>query len=98
MARVSEHRHYSLANSYSTDPVALVTREREDREIDRRLLPMASVTDPTARRDALVERLFMNAIGAFDLFSVYVGDRLGLYRIIADEGPLGRVSGPTGRL
>jgi len=49
---------------------------------------MASVTDSTERRDALVERLFMNAVGAFDLFSVYLGDRLGLYRIVADQGPL----------
>jgi 2-polyprenyl-3-methyl-5-hydroxy-6-metoxy-1,4-benzoquinol methylase len=49
---------------------------------------MASVADSTERRDALVERLFMNAVGAFDLFSVYVGERLGLYRIIADDGPL----------
>jgi 2-polyprenyl-3-methyl-5-hydroxy-6-metoxy-1,4-benzoquinol methylase len=49
---------------------------------------MASVAESTERRDALVERLFMNAIGAFDLFSVYVGDRLGLYRILADRGPL----------
>lgn len=31
---------------------------------------MATVADPTERRDALVERLFMNAVGAFDLFSV----------------------------
>jgi hypothetical protein len=29
---------------------------------------MAGVADSTERRDALVERLFMNAIGAFDLF------------------------------
>jgi 2-polyprenyl-3-methyl-5-hydroxy-6-metoxy-1,4-benzoquinol methylase len=49
---------------------------------------MASVTDSTERRDALVERLFMNAVGAFDLFSVYLGDRLGFYRIVADQGPL----------
>jgi ubiquinone/menaquinone biosynthesis C-methylase UbiE len=49
---------------------------------------MASVADTTGRRDALVERLFMNAIGMFDLLSVYVGDRLGLYRVLADEGPL----------
>jgi hypothetical protein len=34
---------------------------------------VASVADSTERRDALVERLFMNAIGAFDLFSVYIG-------------------------
>ena len=49
---------------------------------------MASVADSTERRDALVERLFLNAVGAFDLFSVYLGDRLGLYRVIADDGPL----------
>jgi 2-polyprenyl-3-methyl-5-hydroxy-6-metoxy-1,4-benzoquinol methylase len=49
---------------------------------------MASVAHSTERRDALVERLFMNAVGAFDLFSVYLGGRLGLYRAIADEGPL----------
>jgi 2-polyprenyl-3-methyl-5-hydroxy-6-metoxy-1,4-benzoquinol methylase len=49
---------------------------------------MTSVADSTERRDALVERLFMNAVGAFDLFSVYDGERLGLYRIIADDGPL----------
>jgi len=49
---------------------------------------MATVADTTAQRDALVERLFMNAIGAFDLFSVYVGDTLGLYRTLAAKGPL----------
>ena len=46
------------------------------------------MADPVERRDALIERLFTNAIGAFDLFSVYLGDRLGLYRVIADEGPI----------
>jgi 2-polyprenyl-3-methyl-5-hydroxy-6-metoxy-1,4-benzoquinol methylase len=49
---------------------------------------MATAADSTERRDALVGRLFMNAIGAFDLFSVYIGERLGLYRIMSDEGPL----------
>jgi 2-polyprenyl-3-methyl-5-hydroxy-6-metoxy-1,4-benzoquinol methylase len=49
---------------------------------------MAQVADATERRDALVERLFMNAIAAFDLFSVYVGDVLGLYRTLAEKGPL----------
>lgn len=38
------------------------------------------------RRDALVERLFGAAIGAFDLCGVYVGDRLGLYRVLAGSG------------
>ncbi|HZC28693.1 MAG TPA: hypothetical protein VE269_03050, partial [Gaiellaceae bacterium] len=46
------------------------------------------MADPAARRDALVERLFIDAVAAFDLFSVYVGDRLGLYRALADSGPL----------
>jgi hypothetical protein len=49
---------------------------------------MAPVADPTERRDALVERLFLNAAGAFDFFSVYVGDTLGFYRGLADKGPL----------
>ena len=49
---------------------------------------MAGVVDATERRDALVERLFMNAIGAFDLFSVYLGDVLGLYRALSERGPL----------
>src|SRR5256885_13354840 len=40
------------------------------------------------RRDALVERLFMDAVGAFDLISVYLGDVLGLYRALADKGAL----------
>jgi 2-polyprenyl-3-methyl-5-hydroxy-6-metoxy-1,4-benzoquinol methylase len=49
---------------------------------------VASVAGSTERRDALVERLFMNAIGAFDLFSVFLGVRLGLYQALADQGAL----------
>ena len=49
---------------------------------------MASAADATERRDALVERLSLDAIGAFDLFSVHIGERLGLYRALADKGPL----------
>jgi 2-polyprenyl-3-methyl-5-hydroxy-6-metoxy-1,4-benzoquinol methylase len=49
---------------------------------------MAEVKEAAERRDALVERLSANAIGAFDLFSVYLGDVLGLYRALADRGPL----------
>ena len=49
---------------------------------------MATAADPAERRDALVERLFIDAIGAFDLFSVHIGERLGLYRALDDEGPL----------
>jgi hypothetical protein len=56
---------------------------------------MATAAGATERRDALVERLFMDAIGAFDLFSAYVGDVLGLYRALADKGPA-HVSGARG--
>jgi 2-polyprenyl-3-methyl-5-hydroxy-6-metoxy-1,4-benzoquinol methylase len=49
---------------------------------------MASAPAAVERRDALAERLFLNAIGAFDLFSVYLGDRLGLYRALADHGAM----------
>jgi hypothetical protein len=49
---------------------------------------MAATAGSTERRDALVERLFTDAIGAFDLLSVYLGDVLGLYRVLTDKGPL----------
>lgn len=44
--------------------------------------------DPAAeaRRDALAGRLFEAALGAFDLQAVYLGDRLGLYRALAEGG------------
>jgi SAM-dependent methyltransferase len=35
------------------------------------------------RREALVRKLSADAIGALDLFCVYIGDRLGLYRALA---------------
>jgi SAM-dependent methyltransferase len=48
---------------------------------------MTTTTSTDARRDALVERLFGSALGAMDLLCVYLGDRLGMYRALADEGP-----------
>src|SRR5512132_2305482 len=45
-----------------------------------------SASPSTAACDALVERLFQAAVATFDLFSVYLGDRLGLYRALADCG------------
>jgi 2-polyprenyl-3-methyl-5-hydroxy-6-metoxy-1,4-benzoquinol methylase len=35
-----------------------------------------------------VERLFDASLGAIDVFTVYVGDRLGLYRALSELGPL----------
>lgn len=40
------------------------------------------------QRDAFIERFFQSAAGAFCLFSIYIGDRLGLYRALAEAGPL----------
>ncbi|GAC1666828.1 MAG: class I SAM-dependent methyltransferase [Candidatus Limnocylindrales bacterium] len=44
-----------------------------------------AATERTA--DALVGRLFESALGMFEVMSVYIGDRLGLYRVLADGGP-----------
>ena len=41
-------------------------------------------TDAASRRDALAERLVGAVIATFDLQAVYIGDRLGLYRVLAD--------------
>jgi len=40
--------------------------------------------DPAA---ALADRLFQDMTGALELFTVYLGDRLGLYRVLAADGP-----------
>jgi len=34
----------------------------------------------------LAERLFLDAVGAFELYTVYLGERLGLYRTLAEGG------------
>jgi SAM-dependent methyltransferase len=39
------------------------------------------------RTKALVERLFQDAVGALELYTVYLGERLGLYRALAQGGP-----------
>jgi SAM-dependent methyltransferase len=48
---------------------------------------MATATSAETRRDELVERLFGSALAATDLLCVYVGDRLGMYRALANAGP-----------
>jgi SAM-dependent methyltransferase len=44
----------------------------------------AGSADPAA---ALAERLFHDVTGALELFTVYLGERLGLYRALAADGP-----------
>ncbi len=52
---------------------------------------MTVTADPAAtgeaRRDDLAGRLMAAALGALEMQAVYLGDRLGLYRSLADEGP-----------
>src|ERR671910_3703759 len=45
-----------------------------------------SVHSPEQRRDALVERIFGSCIGFMEILSIYVGDRLGFYRTLVDNG------------
>lgn len=47
---------------------------------------VASASEARTAED-LTGRLFQAALGSFDLLHVYVGDRLGLYRTLADNGP-----------
>jgi 2-polyprenyl-3-methyl-5-hydroxy-6-metoxy-1,4-benzoquinol methylase len=44
-------------------------------------------TTPERSADALVGRLFEASIATFEVMSVYLGDRLGLYRALRDGGP-----------
>jgi SAM-dependent methyltransferase len=48
------------------------------------MTPADRIPEKTA--EALVARLFEQSIGMFDVMSVYVGDRLGLYRSLHDGG------------
>jgi 2-polyprenyl-3-methyl-5-hydroxy-6-metoxy-1,4-benzoquinol methylase len=43
---------------------------------------------PDERRDALVGRLFEATLGSFELLSVYLGERLGLYATLRERGDL----------
>ena len=40
-----------------------------------------------SQRDAFIERFLQAASGTFSVFSIYIGDRLGLYRALAEGGP-----------
>jgi SAM-dependent methyltransferase len=40
-----------------------------------------------SQRDAFIDRFLQSASGTFTLFSIYIGDQLGLYRALAEGGP-----------
>jgi SAM-dependent methyltransferase len=41
-----------------------------------------------AQRDALVGLIFEKMVGTMEIAALYIGDRLGLYQALADNGPL----------
>lgn len=41
----------------------------------------------TRKRDAFVARMLASTAGTFDIFTIYIGDRLGFYQSMADNGP-----------
>lgn len=45
-----------------------------------------TVSTETVSRDALIERLFGAVLGMIDIYMIYIGDRLGFYRALADHG------------
>lgn len=60
---------------------------------------VASLTnEQIAQRDTFVERLLQSTSGVFDIFTIYIGDRLGFYQTLADSGPLtsAELAGRTG--
>src|SRR5687767_12451328 len=67
----------------STSPM-LETIRRSDLMSSAQSMPADSVT---SQRDAFIERFFQFASGTFSMFSIYIGDRLGLYRALAEGGP-----------
>lgn len=44
---------------------------------------MTTVEAPARSAQELVERIFSASVGAMDIFSIYLGERLGLYRALA---------------
>src|SRR6516164_9047552 len=52
-------------------------------------LTVVDTLDPDieAQRNALADRLFGSANATLDMAAVYLGDRLGLFRALADGGP-----------
>jgi 2-polyprenyl-3-methyl-5-hydroxy-6-metoxy-1,4-benzoquinol methylase len=46
------------------------------------------IEDTEQKRDALVERLLESASSTMNLFTIHLGDQLGFYSILAEDGPM----------
>jgi 2-polyprenyl-3-methyl-5-hydroxy-6-metoxy-1,4-benzoquinol methylase len=47
-----------------------------------------TIEQQTEQRDAFIERMLRSTSGLFDIFTVYIGDRLGYYHALAQNGAL----------
>ncbi len=47
--------------------------------------------EATANRDGFVERVFSSALATYDIFSIYIGDRLGFYAALNQEPSTAKV-------
>jgi 2-polyprenyl-3-methyl-5-hydroxy-6-metoxy-1,4-benzoquinol methylase len=45
-----------------------------------------SLEKASQQRDQFVQRLLQSTAGTFDIFSIYIGDRLGFYQALSDNG------------
>jgi len=50
--------------------------------------PTPLTDEQVTQRDAFVERLLQSTAGVFDIFTVYIGDRLGYYQKLSNNGSL----------
>ena len=50
------------------------------------LFPLTA--EQAAERDAFVERILQSTAGAFDTFTLFIGHKLGFYRILAEHGAM----------
>lgn len=39
-----------------------------------------TISNPRQQKEAFIERLLKSASGTFNIFTIYIGDRLGFYR------------------
>jgi ubiquinone/menaquinone biosynthesis C-methylase UbiE len=49
---------------------------------------MADTSETIHNADDLAERVFEAALGTFDVFAMYIGDRLSYYEILGEHGPM----------
>ena len=68
----------------SSDELSVISKE----DVIMTVTNTLTVEQVATQRDAFMERMLKSSAGVFDIFTVYIGDQLGLYQVLADDGPL----------